>query len=177
MFRVLSHQGNANSNNPEILLYTHQNGLDQNLKGQHMLGRSWSKRNTPLLLVGVQTCMATLDINLMISQKIENKSSRPSYTTPGHILKRYSTIPQRHLLNYVHSSLICNVRSWKKPRCPSSEVLIKKTCFIHTMEYYPAIKNKTSCILQANGWTLLQVDISHEVQDDHAIINRAKDAK
>jgi hypothetical protein len=26
MFKVLRHQGNANQNNPEILLYTNQNG-------------------------------------------------------------------------------------------------------------------------------------------------------
>jgi hypothetical protein len=31
-----------------------------------------------------------------------------SYTTPGHILKRCSNIPQRPLLNYDHSSFICN---------------------------------------------------------------------
>jgi hypothetical protein len=43
---------------------------------------------------------------LVVSQKTENSStSRPSYTTPGHIPKS-STTRQRHLLNYVHSSFI-----------------------------------------------------------------------
>jgi hypothetical protein len=32
MFRVLSHQENANQNHPEISPYTNQNGLDQNLR-------------------------------------------------------------------------------------------------------------------------------------------------
>jgi hypothetical protein len=42
-------------------------------------------------------------------QKTENSAtSRPSYTTPGHIPKRCSNIPQRHLLNSVHSSFIRN---------------------------------------------------------------------
>ena len=62
--------------------------------------------NPPPLLLGMWT---TLEINLVVSQKIGNSStSRPSYTTPGHIPKRCSTIPQGRLLNYVHSSFICN---------------------------------------------------------------------
>jgi hypothetical protein len=32
-------------------------------------------------------------------------------------------------------------RSWKEPRCPSTEEWIKKMCYIYTMEYYSAIKN------------------------------------
>jgi hypothetical protein len=32
-------------------------------------------------------------------------------------------------------------RSWKQPRCPSTEAWIQKMCFIYTMDYYSAIKN------------------------------------
>jgi hypothetical protein len=32
MFNILSHQGNTNKNDPEIPLYTSQNGSDQILK-------------------------------------------------------------------------------------------------------------------------------------------------
>ena len=32
-------------------------------------------------------------------------------------------------------------RSWKEPRCPSTEEWIEKICYIYTMEYYSAIKN------------------------------------
>jgi hypothetical protein len=71
--------------------------------------RMQSKGNTPLLLVGVKTCTAILEINLAVSRKIGNSfTSIPSYTTPGHILKRFSTIPQRHLINYVPSIFIHN---------------------------------------------------------------------
>jgi hypothetical protein len=60
----------------------------------------------PKLLVEVQTCTTPLEINLMVSLKIGNRStSRPSYTILKHIPKRYSTIPQGHFLNYVHSSI------------------------------------------------------------------------
>jgi hypothetical protein len=32
-------------------------------------------------------------------------------------------------------------RSWKEPRCPSTEEWIQKMLYIYTMEYYSAIKN------------------------------------
>jgi hypothetical protein len=35
-----------------------------------MLVRMWRKRNTPLLLVGLQACTTTLEISLAVSQKI-----------------------------------------------------------------------------------------------------------
>ena len=37
------------------------------------LERIWGKGNTPSLLVGVQTCTATLEINMVISQKIRKR--------------------------------------------------------------------------------------------------------
>jgi hypothetical protein len=54
-----------------------------------MLVRMRNKGNTPPLLVGVQTCTATLEINLKVSQKMEiGSTSRPRNTTPGHIPKK-----------------------------------------------------------------------------------------
>ena len=42
--------------------------------------------------------------------------------TFGHIPKRCSIILQRHLFNYVHSSIICVIaRTWEETRCPSTE--------------------------------------------------------
>ena len=31
-------------------------------------------------------------------------------------------------------------RTWKQPRCPSTDEWIKKLCYIYTMEHYSAIK-------------------------------------
>ena len=39
-------------------------------------------------------------------RKWNNCTLSPTSATPGHIGKRYSTIPQGHLLKYVHSSFI-----------------------------------------------------------------------
>jgi hypothetical protein len=38
-----------------------------------MLERMWIKRNTPPLLVGLQTGTTTLEISLEVSQKIGNR--------------------------------------------------------------------------------------------------------
>jgi hypothetical protein len=39
------------------------------------------------------------------------------------------------------AALFIIARSWKEPRCPSTEKWIQKMWFIYTMEYYPVIKN------------------------------------
>ena len=33
-----------------------------------------------------------------------------------------------------------SARTWKQPRCPSADKQIRKLWYIHTMEYYSAIK-------------------------------------
>jgi hypothetical protein len=43
------------------------------------------------------------------------------------------------MLHYVHNSLIS--RSWKEPRCPSTEEWIPKMWYICTMKYSSASKN------------------------------------
>ena len=39
------------------------------------------------------------------------------------------------------AALFIIARSWKEPRCPSTEEQIHKMWYIYTMEYYSAIKN------------------------------------
>jgi hypothetical protein len=53
-------------------------------------------------------------------------------------------------------------RSWKQPRCATTEEWIQKMWFIYTMEYYPAIKNED--ILNFTGkWMDLENIILSEV--------------
>ena len=52
---------------------------------------------------------APLDVSVAISQKIRKQpSSRPSNITFGYISKGCSIVPQGHVLNYVHSSIVCH---------------------------------------------------------------------
>jgi len=39
------------------------------------------------------------------------------------------------------AALFIIARSWKEPRCPSTEEWIQKMRYIYTMEYYSAIRN------------------------------------
>ena len=72
-------------------------------------GEVVGKGNTSALLVEVQAGTVSLDISVEISQKIRKQpSSRTSNTTFGFISKGYSIVPQGHVLNYVHSSIVCH---------------------------------------------------------------------
>ena len=80
-----------------------------------MLERLWGKGNTSALLVGMQAGTAPLDVSVAISQKIRKQpSSRPSNTTLGYIPKGCSIVPQGHVLNYVHSSIVCHSRNLER---------------------------------------------------------------
>ena len=41
------------------------------------------------------------------------------------------------------AALFIIARTWKQPRCPSTDEWIRKLWCIYTMEYYSAIKNNT----------------------------------
>ena len=41
------------------------------------------------------------------------------------------------------AALFTIARTWKQPRCPSADEWIRKLWYIHTMEYYSAIKKNT----------------------------------
>ena len=38
------------------------------------------------------------------------------------------------------AALFTIARTWKQPRCPSTDEWIQKLWYVHTMEYYSAIK-------------------------------------
>ena len=48
------------------------------------------------------------------------------------------------------AALITIVRTWKKPKCPSTEEWIKKMWYIYTMEYYSAIKKEHNNAIYSN---------------------------
>ena len=55
-------------------------------------------------------------------------------------------------------------RTWKQPKCPSTDEWIKKMWYIYIMEYYSAIKNKIMPFTAT--WMELVIVILSEVKSD-----------
>jgi len=107
-----------------------------------MLARMWRKRNTPPLLVGLQTATTILEISLEVPQKIGHWTTwGPSNTLLGIYPKDAPTYKKDTCSTMFIAALFIRARSWKEHSCPSTEEWIQKMRYIYTMEYYSAIKN------------------------------------
>ena len=60
------------------------------------------------------------------------------------------------------AALFTIARSWKQPKCPSTDKWIKNTWYIYTVEYYPAIK-RNEIMPPAATWMDLEITILSEV--------------
>ena len=71
------------------------------------------------------------------------------------------------------AALFTIAKTWKQPKCPSTEEWIKKMWYIHTMEYYSAIKrNETGSF--AEMWvdleTVTQSEVSQKEKNKYRIL-------
>ena len=60
------------------------------------------------------------------------------------------------------AALFTIAKTWKQPKCPSTEQWLKKMWYIHTKEYYSAIKNNEIMPIAAT-WMGLEIIILSEV--------------
>ena len=60
------------------------------------------------------------------------------------------------------AALFAISKTWKQPKCPSTEEWIKKMWYIYAMEYYSAIK-KNEIMPFATTWMDLEIVILSEV--------------
>ena len=71
------------------------------------------------------------------------------------------------------AALLTISRTWKQPRCPSTDEWIKKLWYIYTMEYYSAIKRNTSESVLMR-WTnlepIIQSEVSQKEKDKYHIL-------
>ena len=115
--------------------------------------------------VGGNVNGATIVENSMeIPQKTNNRitiwSSNPP---PGHI-PRENHDSKGRICSNIHCSTLYNSQTWKQPKCPSTEVWIKKMVYIYTVKYYLPIKRKEIMAFEAT-WIDLETITLSEVSD------------
>ncbi|KAM7332940.1 hypothetical protein ACRRTK_006260 [Alexandromys fortis] len=98
----------------------------------------------------VQTCTATLEINVAVSQKIE-KLQDPAIPLLGIYPKDALPYHRDTCSTVLIAALLIITRPWKQPRCPSAEEWIKKM-YTYTMGHYSAVKNNNTMKFAGNGW-------------------------
>ena len=77
------------------------------------------------------------------------------------------------------AALFTMAKTWKQPKCPSTDEWVKKVWYIHTMEYYKAVK-KNKIMPFAAAWMDLEIIILSEVsQKDkyHTIYHLCMESK
>jgi hypothetical protein len=75
------------------------------------------------------------------------------------------------------AALFITDRSWKQPRCPSTEEWIQKMWYIYTMEYYSAVKNNEFMKFLGKWMDLENINLTEVTQsqknthDMHSVIS------
>ena len=105
-----------------------------------MLDRLCRIGDTLALLVGMQTDPATMEDSMEILKKLGIKPLYdPAIPLLG-ISPEETKIERDTCILLFIAALLTIARTWKQPRCPSTNEWIKKLWYIYTMEYYSAIK-------------------------------------
>ena len=85
------------------------------------------------------------------------------------------TIIQKDTCNPMFIAALFTIgRTWKQPKCPSTEEWIKKMWYIYTMEYYSAIKRNKTVPFAATWMDLETVrlsEISQKEKDKYHMIS------
>ena len=71
------------------------------------------------------------------------------------------------------AALLTTARTWKQPRCPSTEEWIKKLWYIYTTEYYSAIKRNafdSVLVRWINLETIIQSKVSQKEKNKYCVL-------
>ena len=71
------------------------------------------------------------------------------------------------------AALFTIARTWKQPRCPSTDEWIMKLWYIYTMEYYSAIKRNTLesvLMIWMNLEPIIQSEVNQKEKEKYCIL-------
>ena len=101
---------------------------------------------------------------------------KPPYDTAIPLLGIYpeeTKIEKDTCIPLFTAALFTIARTWKQPRCPSTDEWIKKLWYIYAMEYYSAIKrNSFESVLKRwmNLEPIIQSEVSQKEKDKYCIL-------
>jgi hypothetical protein len=96
-----------------------------------MLARLWRKKNTLPFLVGLQTGTTSLEIRKLDIVLLEG----PAIPLLGLYPKDVPAC-NKDIASTMFTAALCIIaRSWKEPRCPSTEEWMQEMWYIYIMEY------------------------------------------
>ena len=135
-------------------------------------GKCWRGcREKGMLLPCWLECKSIQPIWKMVWRFLKKLGIKPPYDPAIPLLGIYpeeTKTEKETCVPLLIASLFTIVRTWKQPRCPSTDEWIKKLWYICTMEYYSAIKrNAFHSVLMS--WMKLGSIIQSEVKSERKI--------
>ena len=107
-------------------------------------------------------------------RKLKIELPYPAIPFLGIYPKKIKTLIQKDTCTPMFiAALFTRARSWKQPKCPSTDKWIKKMWYIYTMGYYSAIKrNKIGSFVEM--WmdleTVIQSEVSQKEKNKYPIL-------
>ena len=81
-------------------------------------------------------------------------------------------LEERQVSKQIHITLFTTARTWKQPRCPSTDEWIKKSWHAYTMEYYSAMKRSAfePALTRWNLEPIIQSEVSQKEKGKYCIL-------
>ena len=112
----------------------------------------------------------------MVWRFLKKLGIEPRYDSASPLLGIYpeeTKIEKDTCISFFIAALLTIARTWKQPRCPSTDEPIKKLWYIDTMKYYSAIKRNTfeSVLMKwMNLVPIIQSEVSQKEKDKYCIL-------
>lgn len=108
------------------------------------------------MLVGMHNAVPPLENSLADPQPVKHRVTKGP--TPRYIPQRNENTAHKNLYMNVHSNISHNRQKWKQLKCPLTDEWINRMWYIHTMDYYSAIKRNS--VSQGLGYEWVAIFIN-----------------